>query len=175
MRPWARTIWEAAMSSIAFVIFCVDLMLRILRRRTRPCPPATSVVPAGVERLGERLHGLLEGVALGQRARRPDVLQQLGVVGPEVSTDLGFVSLHVVDGHMVGVAVGAGEDHEHLLLDRDRSVDPLLQQFGEAVAAVELAWDTLSSSEPKVARASSSRNLARSSFNVPENDPMALI
>ena len=40
MRPWARTICDAAISSIALVIFCVDLMLLIRRRRMRSWPPA---------------------------------------------------------------------------------------------------------------------------------------
>ena len=35
MRLWARTIWEAAMSSIALVIFFVDWMLLIRRSRMR--------------------------------------------------------------------------------------------------------------------------------------------
>ncbi len=35
IRPWARTICEAAMSSIALVIFLVDWMLLIRRRRMR--------------------------------------------------------------------------------------------------------------------------------------------
>ena len=60
------------------------------------------------------------------------------MVGPEVGPDLGLVALHLVDRHAVDVAVGAGEDHEHLLLDRHRRVEALLQQLGEAVAAVEL-------------------------------------
>ena len=40
MRAWARTIREAAMSSIALVIFLVDCTLRIRRRRMRSWPPA---------------------------------------------------------------------------------------------------------------------------------------
>ena len=39
-RCWARTMREAAMSSIAFVIFFVDSIDLIRRRRTRSCPPA---------------------------------------------------------------------------------------------------------------------------------------
>ena len=40
IRAWARTIREAAMSSIALVIFLVDCTLRIRRRRMRSWPPA---------------------------------------------------------------------------------------------------------------------------------------
>ncbi len=40
MRPWARDMREAAMSSMARVIFFVDSTLRILVRRIRSCPPA---------------------------------------------------------------------------------------------------------------------------------------
>ncbi len=40
IRFWARTIRDAAMSSIALVIFLVDCTLRIRRRRTRSWPPA---------------------------------------------------------------------------------------------------------------------------------------
>ena len=40
IRFWARTICEAAISSIALVIFFVDWTLRMRRRRTRSWPPA---------------------------------------------------------------------------------------------------------------------------------------
>ena len=40
IRFWARTIREAAMSSIALVIFLVDCTLRMRRRRMRSWPPA---------------------------------------------------------------------------------------------------------------------------------------
>ena len=55
IRFWARTIREAAMSSMALVIFLVDCTLRIRRRRTRSWPPAIdqSTFPR-VEALQER-------------------------------------------------------------------------------------------------------------------------
>ena len=67
-----------------------------------------------------------------------DALEEVGVVGPEVGPHLGLVALHLGDRHVVDVALGAGEDHQHLLLHRHRRVEPLLEQLGEPVAPVEL-------------------------------------
>jgi len=47
-------------------------------------------------------------------------------------------TLHVLHGHVVDVTADAGVDHDDLLLYRNGNVQPLLQQLGEAVAAVEL-------------------------------------
>ena len=97
------------------------------------------------------------------------------MTGADVFVQLGLEPLHVGDGDVVEVAAGAGEDRDDLLLHRHRRVEVLLEQLGEAVAAVELGGDTLSSSEPNVANASSSRNCARSSFERADTDFMALI
>ena len=42
-------------------------------------------------------------------------------------------------GDVVDVAPDAGVDHDNLFLDWQRDVQPLLQQFGEAIAAVKLS------------------------------------
>ena len=76
---------------------------------------------------------------------------------------------------VVEVATGAGVDRDDLLLDAQRRELGLLQQFDEAVATVELRLDTLSSSEPNAANASSSRNWARSIFIEPATADIALI
>ena len=74
-----------------------------------------------------------------QGRRSSDLLEQVGVVAPgstrAARSRTGCTSL---DRHGVGPAAGAGVHDEHLLLDRDRRVLRLLEQLGQAVAAVEL-------------------------------------
>ena len=71
--------------------------------------------------------------------------------------------------------MGGGVQRHHLLLDRQRAVERLLEQLDQAVALSSWAWDTLSSSEPKAAKDSSSRNWDRSPLSVPTAFFMALI
>ena len=60
------------------------------------------------------------------------------MAGAEPLEQLGLEPPDVVDRDVVEVAAGAGEDRHHLLLDRHRRVERLLEQLGEPVAAVEL-------------------------------------
>jgi chloramphenicol 3-O-phosphotransferase len=64
------------------------------------------------------------------------------MVRPEVATELRLVALDLGDRYAVCVAAGSGIDDDDLLFDRHGLVDALLEQLGEPVAAVELAWDT---------------------------------
>src|SRR5579884_2606301 len=136
MRCWARTICEAAMSSMARVIFCVAWTLLMRRRSTRSWPLAMGSVLPCVEARLERLEHLAELGLLGQRAGRADLLQDLRGVDPQELQHLGLEAAHLGHRDVVHVAVGAGVDHHHLLLDRHRLVESLLQELGEAVSAV---------------------------------------
>src|SRR6478609_1148647 len=85
-RACARTMREAAMSSIARVIFFVDCTVRIRRRRIRSWPPAIPRLRllarragsagglAGQELLLGLLHGLAHAVAVGHGAGRADAV-----------------------------------------------------------------------------------------------------
>ena len=57
--------------------------------------------------------------------------------------DLDFSGLDVFYGDVVQVAVGAGEEHDHLLGDGHRLVLILLEQFGHPLAAFELVLGAL--------------------------------
>ena len=144
MRAWARTIRDAAISSMALVIFLVDCTLRIRRRRTRSWPPAMdqSTFPVSKPSRNEvspRSSSSPSGsVPLVRIVSRTD-----GVVALEVLHQLGGETLHLGHGHRVDPALGAGVDHQHLLLDRYGGVLRLLEQLGQAVAPVELGLGDL--------------------------------
>src|SRR5437868_2510071 len=81
---WMR---EAAMSSIARVIFLVDSTLRIRRRSARSCPPAISApsLRRGSCADHEPLLEVAEGggeLVLGERGAAADRRQQIAVPGP---------------------------------------------------------------------------------------------
>ena len=61
--------------------------------------------------------------------------------------------LAIFDPQVVEVAVGAREDDEDLFFHRKRTVLSLLQDFGQALPAVELGWVALSRSLPNWAKA----------------------
>ena len=84
------------------------------RRPRRRCGRRTSALNV-VDRRRER-------VAVGQRAGRRGSGPEVGVAGAEVVEQLGLEAPDVVDGDVVEVAVGAGEDRHDLLLDRHRRV-----------------------------------------------------
>ena len=165
------------MSSIALVIFLVDWTLRIRRRSTRSCPPAIAqlTVPTS-NRSKNSCSALSRTAVVGQVARLADRAEKVGVTGPEVLAHLGLEALDVLDGHAVEPTVGTRIDHDDLLVHRNRLVLRLLEQLGEPGASVKLGLGlTLSSSEPNVAKASSSRYWARSSLSVPDTVFIALI
>ncbi len=53
--------------------------------------------------------------------------------------ELFFVDLHVGHRHRIEQALRAGVEHRHLLLDRQRPILRLLEQFDQPRAAVELS------------------------------------
>src|SRR5207247_10673783 len=71
-------------------------------------------------------------------ARLADLLEQVRVPRSQVLEQLALEAADVVDGDVVEKAARAGEDHDDLLLDGHRLALALLQQLGEAGAAIEL-------------------------------------
>src|SRR3954471_13785309 len=106
---------EAAMSSMARVIFLVDSMLLILRRSTRSCPPAMALRRfAGGEALLEVAHRGGE-LVLGQGGAAADGAEEVAMPGAEALEQLGLEPAHVGDVEVVDEALGAGEDRHDLL------------------------------------------------------------
>ncbi len=116
--------------------------------RTSASPNAVGI---GGERIGDRRRRRPRHGELVLERRRPRHAAPSGsvpfvrisssrsrVAGAEELEQLGLEPLHVGDRQVVEVAAGAGEDDDDLLLDRHRRVEVLLQQLGEAVAALEL-------------------------------------
>ena len=76
MRAWARTIREAAMSSIALVIFLVDCTLRMRRRRMRSWPPAMDQSTFPVSNVSRNADSALSiSPSSGRAPRRADVVE----------------------------------------------------------------------------------------------------
>src|SRR5579863_3449690 len=118
MRAWDREICEAAMSSMALVIFRVARTDLMRWRRMRSCPPAMDLVASSVARgegVGERLERGVHQVGVGQGVGGADLLEQVGVLGAEHREQFGLVASHVLDGNRVGPPAGAGVD-DHALL-----------------------------------------------------------
>src|SRR5262249_54041902 len=145
MACWALTIRDAAMSSMARVIFFVDSTLRMRRRRTRSCPPAmpaypSSLLAGGFGRSGQLLEladGGVEPIGVRQDLVGTNFLQELPVTGLHGGEELRLEALDVLYRDVVDEAVGCRVDGEHLLLDRYRRVLGLLEHFREPVAAVQ--------------------------------------
>src|SRR5664280_1442777 len=142
MRAWEREIWDAAMSSIALVIFLVACTDLIRRRRIRSCPPAM-VPPSSFavswlwllvtrrEIVDEGLQRRVQLVGVGQRARGADLIEQLGVRRAKRREQFRLEATDVLDGDRVEPALGARVDHDDLLFDRHRGVKTLLQELGQ--------------------------------------------
>src|ERR1051325_9870599 len=75
---------------------------------------------------------IVEGLFLG------DSGEQLRRARFDELVELALERAHVRDGDVVQIAVGAGIDHRHLALDRQRLVLRLLENFDQPRAAVEL-------------------------------------
>src|SRR5579875_2485872 len=140
MRFCARTIWDAAISSKARVIFLVASTVRIRLRRIRTTPPATLRPPGapggslgapGVEAVEELAELLVDRAGVRELAGVADRRQQLRRVGAQELAQLGLEPTHLGDRDAVDEAPGAGVDHEDLLLHRHRVVLRLLEQLGE--------------------------------------------
>ena len=78
------------------------------------------------------------GIAAGEVTGVADLQHQVHVARPHVLEQLGLVALDVRDVDVVDVSVRAREDRDHLLLDRHRRVQRLLQQLDEACTPLEL-------------------------------------
>ena len=66
------------------------------------------------------------------------VWQNAGVRVLDEAVQLGFEAADILNREIVEVAVGAGEDDQNLLFDRQRLILVLLQNLDQAAAAVEL-------------------------------------
>src|SRR2546421_4683273 len=118
MRCWARTIREAAISSMARVVFIVDWMLRIRRLRMRSWLPATGLA-------ARRLLGLGAPVARGAR-RSVAAARPLATLVGDLHTGARIeAGLEVGDGLVEGLLVG------------QRALLPDLLQHARLVAAQE--------------------------------------
>ena len=71
-------------------------------------------------------------------SRHDSALAKIAMTGAEPFDQFVFEPANVVDRDRIEVAVGAGVDRHDLLFDRHRRVEALLQQLGEAHAAIEL-------------------------------------
>src|SRR5579862_1169003 len=67
-----------------------------------------------------------------------DVVEERGLAGVEVLVEAVFEFADAVDLDVVEEALGSGEEDDDLLLGGKRLELGLLEQFGEALAAVEL-------------------------------------
>src|SRR5207253_2232142 len=90
------------------------------------------------EALLESLDRLGDRVLVGQAAFVLDVVEQLAVAAAELLEELGLETADVAGRDVVDEPARPGEDGDHLLLYGHRRPQRLLEQFGEAVAAVEL-------------------------------------
>ena len=60
------------------------------------------------------------------------------MTGSEPLNQAGLVAGHIRDLDVVEITTSCGEEHHTLLFNRHRRVDPLLEQFGQTVASLEL-------------------------------------
>src|SRR5919199_2483810 len=148
VRCCALIMRDAAMSSNALVIFCVDFTARIRLRYSRSCPAiSAALLPddallldvAGVQGLGRLVPGRdrrcratdevaleltdrvpqgLLGV-LAELAGLPDGVEDLAVPA-QLLEQLALEPADVLDGHVVEQPARAGEDRDDLLLHRER-------------------------------------------------------
>ena len=83
---------------------------------------------------------------------------------------------HLSTAKIVEIAVDAGEDDRHLLLDRHRRELVLLQHFDQALAAIQLVPAKLCRDRSRTARKPPARDIAPGrDASVPATDRMALI
>src|SRR6478752_5594885 len=142
----ALTTRAAAMSSIARVIFFVELTARMRFRYSRICAPIRFRLPRFCV-LGARSALVLEGDDLGlegllglllELAGLADRREQLVLAAAKVVEEVGLEAPDVLDGDVVELAGGAEPDRDDLLLDRRRRGLTLLEQLDEAHALREL-------------------------------------
>ena len=121
IRFWARTIRDAAMSSIALVIFLVDCTLRIRRRSMRSWPPAMRQSTFPVSNPSRNVVRPLSSSSPPGSAPVVRIdSSTAGVVALEVLDQFGLEAAYFADRHGVGPALGPGVNDQHLLLDRHR-------------------------------------------------------
>src|SRR5256885_318859 len=127
MRSWARRSLAAATSFMARVIFCVDWTERIRRWMSRRVAMLGGLDPLGRHELGL---GLVDGLGERLAQRVADLLLVL-----DLGEDLRLPPLdeaveellerpHRFHRQVVEQTLRAGEDDDHLLLDRQRRVLP---------------------------------------------------
>src|SRR5262245_52444645 len=136
-RPWARRSLAAATISMALKICCMLLVERMRRRRSF----SDAMSPfLRLERRLERLAGFVQTllVLVAHRLGGADVVDHLGVVLLHEREPLGLEPPYRDHREIVQVAVGAGPDRDHLVLDRQRHELSLLQELHHALAAGEL-------------------------------------
>src|SRR5215213_1903739 len=136
----ARRSFAAATICMALVIFCVAFTEAMRLRRSLRLGIERSY-PALRKRLGEGLDGALQlgPVVVREVARGADVLQDLRVTAAHVAEQALLEGTHAVDGQRIEIAVDAGVDDNDLLLHLERRELRLLEELGEARAAVEEA------------------------------------
>src|SRR5882762_7340056 len=138
MRCWARLRRAPATIFMARVIFCVALTVTMRLRMALRLGMAY-LLAAFAERLAELLERrqkltleLLVDHLLGANA-----LEQLGVGRLQEGVELLLVGRELVDRELVHESAHGREDDNDLLLDRERHVLALLEQLGEARAALQ--------------------------------------
>ena len=72
-----------------------------------------------------------------------DLLQQVCVARPEVPAQLTLESLHVFKGDVVDMTVRSRVDNDNLILNGQGVVQPLLEELGQSIAAIELGLGNL--------------------------------
>ena len=201
---WARRICDAAISSMARVIWAVDWTDRDRRRTARSCAPTwpclgglrialqrlggVLVLPlhrllglrrgvdlAGLEPLRELLDGLARAASRSSsRALLHDLLHHLALAGPHELQQLGLEPAHVLDRDLVEVTVAARPDRDDLVLDQERAVLGLLEQLDHPGAPGQLGLGRLVQVRAELGEGLQGRNCARSSRRRPATDFAAL-
>src|SRR6185503_1640950 len=135
----ARRSLDAATIFIAFVICCVDLTARTRRRMS--ISEGMSGRRGGRELFAEFLDRALERrlQLVIEVLLLHDGGEDAGVTRFEEAIQPLLIGAQLLDRNAVEVAVCRGEDDRHLLLDGQRLVLRLLQDFDEPLAAVELS------------------------------------
>src|SRR5581483_5015744 len=137
----ARRNFDAATICMALVIFCVALVAA-MRTRMSLSEAIGSCLLCRQTELAERLRILVDlvlqlllGIAR-EVARFADLLED-GLLVAEKREQAVLELAHLRDIELVEIAVGAGPDHDHLLFHLQRRELRLLQELGQARAAIE--------------------------------------
>src|SRR5215470_11744384 len=116
---------------------CCMLWVARMRRRMSFSDAMGSRLELRLERLARLVQTLL--VLVGHLLRGAEIVRQLRIFLADEREPLGLEAAHRRDGNVVEVAVRAGPDRDHLLLDRHGNELSLLEQLDHALAARDLS------------------------------------